>query len=180
MELFIDKIEPSLKTCTGQVQPGRSLGEKSAADQSDLARLEEIKESCAEIESLFLSLLFKTMRRTVPKDGLFQSSFGQDVFDTMFDQQVSILLSRSGGIGLGQIVFNQMVEQKELEQLDKQNINLKALPYKRIIPAGLAGSVYAVTNGASPNRAAAGLRRPSSQGSEPSSRPSARNEGLTF
>jgi len=180
MELFLDKIELSLKNCAGKVQSSPSVGKKNAADQSDLERLEKIKESCEEIESLFLSLLFKTMRRTVPKDGLFKSSFGQDVFDTMFDQQVSILLSRSGGIGLGQVVFNQMVKEKELEQLDKQNINLKALPYKRIIPAGLAGSMYTGTEAASNNRTAAGLRRPSSQGSETPEFPWSGNEGRIF
>jgi|GEM_PF-6080632 len=158
MELFLDKMEPSPKTCAGQVQPGRPLGKKEAAGQSDLERLEKVKESCAEIESLFLSLLFKTMRRTVPKDGLFKNSFGQDIFDTIFDQQISILMSRGGGIGLGQIVFNQMIRQEDLERIHQQNLHQPGLPYKRIIPAGLAGSAYAANEAASNNREAGGLR----------------------
>lgn len=58
-------------------------------------------------ESLFLGMLLKEMRKTVPESGLLKSD-ALDTYQQMFDQQVALSLSRAGGIGLAKQLASQL------------------------------------------------------------------------
>lgn len=120
-------------------QPPRSCpaAGRNMNDTAGIERLGKLKKSCADIESLFLSTLFKAMRKTVPQGGLFKKSSGDDIYDSMFDQQVSVSLSQGRGIGLGQMLYNQMLRKEDLEGLQAQNRNFMGLRYQTSIPPAL-------------------------------------------
>jgi flagellar protein FlgJ len=65
----------------------------------------KIKETSQEFESLFIEQLFKSMRNTVPKDEWLNGGLKQDIFEDMLYSEYSKLISRSGGIGLGDMVY---------------------------------------------------------------------------
>jgi flagellar protein FlgJ len=86
---------------------------------SDLAGLNALKlksrenpegalhEVAQQFESVFITMMMKAMRDTLPKDGMFQS--GQmDTYQEMFDQQLALDLSRQNGIGLAAEIERQM------------------------------------------------------------------------
>ncbi|MBW2061046.1 MAG: rod-binding protein [Deltaproteobacteria bacterium] len=87
-----------------------------AAQKGEQERLARLKESCADVESLFISILLKTLRQTIPVNGLLPKSSGRNVYESMFDQQVSIFLSQGKGIGLGQMLYQQMLRQNDLNR----------------------------------------------------------------
>ena len=64
----------------------------------------KIKETSQEFESLFIEQLFKSMRSTVPKDEWLNGGLKQDIFEDMLYGEYSKLISKSGGIGLGDMV----------------------------------------------------------------------------
>lgn len=68
----------------------------------------KLKESCQEFEAIFLSELLKSMRATVPKNNLQGESFGQDVFQSMLDDEYAKKVSGTNSIGLGDMLFQQM------------------------------------------------------------------------
>lgn len=64
-------------------------------------------EVAKQFESLFVTMMMKAMRDTLPKDGLFNSS-ALDSYQSMFDQQLSLDLSRHGSLGLASVIERQL------------------------------------------------------------------------
>lgn len=71
---------------------------------------EKIKELSQEFESLLLYSLMKTMRATVPKNGLLHSH-AEDIFTSMLDEEMTKAAAKreDGGLGLAQIMQQQLM-----------------------------------------------------------------------
>ena len=78
------------------------LKAQSKADPS--AAVHEVAE---QFESVFVSMMMKAMRNTLPKDGMFASNELEN-YQEMFDQQLSLDLSRKGGLGLADLISRQL------------------------------------------------------------------------
>lgn len=65
------------------------------------------REVARQFESIFIQIMLKSMRDTLPQGGLFDSD-QMTMYQEMFDQQVSLDMSRNGGIGLAAIVERQL------------------------------------------------------------------------
>lgn len=66
-----------------------------------------LHEVAKQFESVFVSMMMKAMRNTLPKDGLFASNELEN-YQEMFDQQLSLDLSRKGGLGLADLISRQL------------------------------------------------------------------------
>ena len=75
--------------------------------QSRLNPDQAIKGVAQQFESLFMSMMLKSMRDTLPEDSLFGSSSMQ-TYTEMFDQQLALDMSRSGGVGLASLIERQL------------------------------------------------------------------------
>ena len=71
----------------------------------------QLKEACREFESLFLSMMYKQMRATVPKSELLPASFARETFKTMLDDKLAKKASQGTGMGVGQKLYNQLMHQ---------------------------------------------------------------------
>jgi len=88
--------------------------------QSKERREKRLGKACADFESMFVFQLLQTMRKTIPKGGLFsdKSSWGS-TYMLMFDQKVAEdLANRGGGIGLQKILFQQLANSLKLTGKD--------------------------------------------------------------
>lgn len=72
-----------------------------------------LKKACAEFESLLLTYMLKTMRKTVTEDGLLGNSNESKIFKSMFDERLAVAIARSGGIGIGKVLFDQLNGQNQ-------------------------------------------------------------------
>ena len=68
---------------------------------------EATAEVAAQFEALFVQMMVKSMREATIEGGLFDSS-QMDFYQGMFDQQVSLHLSRQGALGLSDILTRQL------------------------------------------------------------------------
>lgn len=68
---------------------------------------EALHEASRQFEALFVSMVIKSMRDTLPKDGMFSSN-SMDTYQQMFDQQLALDLSRRGGLGLSELIARQL------------------------------------------------------------------------
>lgn len=107
--------------------------ESAAMPREKVARLAKLKKACADLESIFVNTLLSTMHRSVPKGGAVPQSAGSGLYESMFDQQLAVTLSKGQGLGLGQAVFNQMAQREKLSELDLQNPSLQGLRYRQTI-----------------------------------------------
>ena len=68
---------------------------------------ENLDEVSRRFEGLFLDILIKAMRKSVIKSDLLGSE-ARNTYQPMFDQEISRELSGSGGIGLAQVIRDQL------------------------------------------------------------------------
>lgn len=67
----------------------------------------KLREACEGFESVFLSQLFGEMRKTVPKDGMLHGQY-EDQYYSIFDKAMCDQMSKSGGIGLADMMYRQL------------------------------------------------------------------------
>ncbi len=67
----------------------------------------ELKALAQKFEGIFMNQLMKSMRETLPKDGLL-SSFSVDMYESMFDQEVAGEMSKGKGMGLADVLYAQL------------------------------------------------------------------------
>ncbi|MEO6078238.1 MAG: glucosaminidase domain-containing protein [Steroidobacteraceae bacterium] len=70
---------------------------------------EALRETARQFESLFTTMMLKSMRDATPGDSLFGSD-QQDFYQDMFDQQMSLQLSKGKGLGLADMLVRQLMQ----------------------------------------------------------------------
>jgi len=77
-----------------------SRAEKRAknADEKELDRLEAV---CRDLESLFIYMLMKEMRKTVPETKFIHGGRGEEIFRDFLDEEMSKKMAAAGGQGIG-------------------------------------------------------------------------------
>ena len=92
------------------------LKQAATEDPRDIKNLRAVAE---QFESMFMQMVLKSMRAATPGDNLFdskQSLFYRD----MFDQQLSVKMSQDGGLGLADLL---------VEQLSRNSIHERPDPF---------------------------------------------------
>jgi peptidoglycan hydrolase FlgJ len=92
---------------------------KSDRNASPGQRDADLKETCCELESLFINYLLKEMRQTIDKSGFISGGRAEEIYTSMLDSQMAKQFADKGGIGLSSMFMEQ------LSKDDKQNENMK-------------------------------------------------------
>lgn len=73
---------------------------------------EAIKKTAKQFESLFVQMMLKSMRDTLPEDGMFNSK-QQRMYQDMMDKQLSLNISMGKGVGLTAVIERQLARQPD-------------------------------------------------------------------
>jgi Rod binding domain-containing protein len=84
--------------------PGKGSGVKKIDEG-------KLKKACEDFESIFISKMLKVMRQSIPKSGLLDGGNQQDTYLSLFDEEVSKSMAKRGGIGLGKILYQNIMNQ---------------------------------------------------------------------
>ncbi|MGE5379575.1 MAG: rod-binding protein [Methylocystaceae bacterium] len=68
----------------------------------------KLKEACQELESVFLYQMLSAMRSTLSPNPLLGRSQAEEIFQGMLDQEVTKNASKTGTVGLADILYNQL------------------------------------------------------------------------
>ncbi len=69
---------------------------------------EKLRKACKDFESLFVQQLLKSMRKTIFKSDLLSGGPGGEIFESLFDQELSKNLAYREGFGLWKLLYHQM------------------------------------------------------------------------
>lgn len=83
------------------------LKERMAGDASDQSK--QLRKACENFEAVFISKLWQEMKNTVPKGG-YTNNKQEDMYMSMFDKDFAEKMAQSGGIGLADMIFEQLSE----------------------------------------------------------------------
>ena len=68
-----------------------------------------LREACEGFEAMFLSMMYKQMRATVPETELFgKKSNAIKIFEDMRDTELMTSVAKSGGIGIADMMYKQL------------------------------------------------------------------------
>lgn len=91
----------------------------SGTQKSEQEQL-KLKKTCQDMESVFINLMLSNMRNTVQRSELLPESTGEKIMRSMLDQEMATKMSKAGGIGLAQLLYEQLTtETKKSVQLEK-------------------------------------------------------------
>ena len=68
----------------------------------------KLREAANEFEAIFIQQMLKTMRKTSLESDFIKKSEGEKIFRSMLDEQYAILSAKSGRLGLGEMIFQQL------------------------------------------------------------------------
>ncbi len=95
--------------------PVESPGTDTVAAKSGSPRIdrEKLRKACTDFESLFMLQLLKGMRQTVPQNGFLMGGPGHDIYQNLFDQELSKKLAQQGSLGIGEKIYRQIMRGEE-------------------------------------------------------------------
>ena len=85
-----------------------NINAKSGISPNSAGKDAQLKKACADFESIFIYYIFKSMRKSLPQNGLFDNTQEQKVYKSMADQAMSENIAGGRGMGLGKLLYNQL------------------------------------------------------------------------
>ena len=73
-----------------------------------------LMDACKEFESIFMQMVMKEMRSTVPDGGLTDKSQAREMFEGLYDEEMSKEMSKNEGIGLAKMLYESMQRKSKL------------------------------------------------------------------
>ena len=97
------------KIPSGSAIPEQSntLPGKRQKDSDTLKRLS------ADFESLLIGQMLKTMRASVPKNGLIDGGKGEEMFNDLLDQEYANKYAHNGDSGLSKALYEQLMRREK-------------------------------------------------------------------
>ena len=71
----------------------------------------KLKDACRQMESVFVGMLWKEMRKTLSNDSMLYGGIGEDIFTSQLDQAYSDLSTKQRSMGLADMLYQQMKPQ---------------------------------------------------------------------
>ena len=87
---------------------------RSAGDGSDSERL---RGAARELETYFIHLLIREMRKTIPENSVLSGGKAEEIFQDFLDEEIAGELARSNKLGLADMIFQDIA--KFLKQDDE-------------------------------------------------------------
>ena len=90
-----------------QIENIQNINKKNSGKEGD----EKLKKAIADFSAVFLKMMFKSMRSTLPENSYIDGGYAEEVFTDMMDKEIS-------QIGSGQSTFKNL-NRAMFEQLDQ-------------------------------------------------------------
>jgi len=87
---------------------------------------EKLKNAAQGFESIFVNLLLSQMRKTIDKSELIDGGNAQEIFEQMFDEEISKEIAKRGDLGIADSLFKEFqryVEPDKTEKSEDKNEN---------------------------------------------------------
>jgi flagellar protein FlgJ len=75
-------------------------------DIQGLNTKKDIDEVVKEFEAIFVKMILKEFRKSIPEGGLFGNTFAANIYWDMFDMQLSQTIAESNSLGLQEYIKN--------------------------------------------------------------------------
>ena len=85
-----------------------TAGLKGNTNTADTLKKGKLREACAGFEALMLKQILSLARQSVPKSGLLDGGYGEEMFQSIHDDQITQKMAGSKGLGFGDMPYRQL------------------------------------------------------------------------
>ncbi len=75
----------------------------------------EARKAAEDFEAFFLAQFIDRMFQDLPTDGMFGGGHGEKVFRSLLSQEYGRVMARTGGVGIADSVYREILKQQEIE-----------------------------------------------------------------
>jgi len=83
-----------------------------AKDVKNDFKQKKLRNACAEFESFFIQEVLKSARKSIPENGFFEKKLESDTYKAMMDQELARCMAKGKGLGLGEMLYEQLLTDK--------------------------------------------------------------------
>jgi flagellar protein FlgJ len=88
----------------------------------------KLRQAGEDFEALFLNQLLQSMRRTVIKSKLLGEAPGKEVYQSLFDRELSQKMAHQGGLGLGKVLVQKVLEKEKIQAVQPPGASRNPAP----------------------------------------------------
>ncbi|HCC54032.1 MAG TPA: flagellar biosynthesis protein FlgJ [Desulfobulbaceae bacterium] len=85
-----------------------TAGLKGNSSSADTLKKGKLREACAGFEALMLKQILTSARQSIPKSGLLDGGYGEEMFQSIHDDQLTQKMAQSKGLGFGDMLYRQL------------------------------------------------------------------------
>ncbi|MFH1019409.1 MAG: rod-binding protein [Pseudomonadota bacterium] len=85
-----------------------TAGLKGSSNSTDTLKEGKLREACAGFEALMLKQILTLARQSVPKSGLLDGGYGEEMFQSIHDDQLTQKMAGSKSLGFGDMLYRQL------------------------------------------------------------------------
>ncbi len=86
---------------------------KEPAFSADQKMDKKLHESAGNLEALVFEKMLSSMRKAIPKGGLFDEGQAEEIYQSMMDQELGKRIAQSGGMGLSELIYAKLCKQRK-------------------------------------------------------------------
>lgn len=92
----------------------RGAGGASPTEEATEAKKKELKKVARDFESLFINMMLKSMRQTVPEDKIAGGGKAEDTYRFLLDQEYAAAAAKRGGIGIASMIEKELFKRYQI------------------------------------------------------------------
>ena len=100
------RFEAALREAQQKAEAAKPAG--TAANGMSLDEQKRLRDACEGFEAMFLSMMYKEMRKTVPKNELFGDDNAEEIWHSMLDTALMENAAKAGGVGLADMMYRHL------------------------------------------------------------------------
>lgn len=86
-----------------------TAGLKGSTNSADTLKERKLREACAGFEALMLKQILTLARQSIPKSGLMDGGYGEEMFQSIHDDQIAQKMAGStNSMGFGDMLYRQL------------------------------------------------------------------------
>jgi flagellar protein FlgJ len=86
----------------------RSVDNRNEKQFAESIEKKKLLEACKDFEAILLNKMVSTMRESIPEGGLFEKSFGEKIYQSMLDEEMTKEWAHGKGTGIGELLYQQL------------------------------------------------------------------------
>ncbi len=81
----------------------------------------QLRSVCQDFEGIFLNMMYKQMKASIPKSNLIQEDMSMQTFSQMLDEELMNGAAKGRGIGLAEAMYKQLSQRLNADSLSQES-----------------------------------------------------------